>query len=66
MKEVRHSRARKATYGLHSRTVERVFSDAKEIYAMCYDPYRGLTVVALWVELKFAAMDLNKLTLHEE
>ena len=59
--DIRHSELGKRTYALRSRTIERVFADAKEKYAMRYTPYRGLTHVSNWVRLKFAAMNLKKL-----
>ena len=59
--DIRHSELGKQTYALRSRTIERVFADAKEKYAMRYTPYRGLTRVSNWVRLKFAAMNLKKL-----
>ena len=59
--DVRHSDLGKRTYSMRSRTIERVFADAKEKYAMRYTPYCGLTRVSNWVRLKFAAMNLKKL-----
>lgn len=61
--DVRHSELGKSTYALRSRTIERVFADAKEKYAMRFTPYRGLASVTNWVKLKFAAMNLKKLAL---
>ena len=61
--DVRHSELGKSTYALRSRTIERVFADAKEKHAMRYTPYRGLGAVTNWVKLKFAAMNLKKLAL---
>ena len=49
------------TYALRSQTIERVFADAKEKHAMRYTHHRGLTRVANWVRLKYAAMNLKKL-----
>ena len=48
-------------YKQRKETIERVFADAKEKYAMRYTQYRGLTQVTNWVKLKFAAMNLKKL-----
>ena len=48
-------------YKQRKETIERVFADAKEKHAMRYTQYRGLTQVANWVKLKFAAMNLKKL-----
>ena len=59
--DVRHSELGRKTYTLRDRTIERVFADAKEKYALRYTPYRGLTRVSNWVRLKFAAMNLKKL-----
>ena len=61
--DIRHSNLGKSTYALRSRTIERVFADAKEKHAMRYTPYRGLAAVTNWVKLKFAAMNLKKLAL---
>lgn len=44
-------------YKRRKETIERVFADAKEKYAMRYTPYRGLAQVSMWVRLKFAAIN---------
>ena len=62
--DVRHSPLGKETYALRSRTIERVFADAKEKYGMRYSPVRGLEQVGNWVRLKFAAMNLKKYAIH--
>ena len=54
----------KALYERRKETIERVFADAKEKYAMRYTPYRGLSQVTNWVRLKFATMNLKKYALH--
>lgn len=41
--------------------IERAFADAKEKYAMRYNPYKDLTQVSNLVRLKFASMNLKKL-----
>ena len=41
-------------------TIEKVFVDAKEKYAMKYTLYQGLAQVTNWVMIKFAAMNLKK------
>ena len=51
----------KETYSMRSKTIERVFADAKEKHAMRYTHHRGLPRVTQWVRLKFAAMNLKKL-----
>lgn len=61
--DIRHSPLGKATYELRSRTIERVFADAKEKYGMRYTPVRGLKRTENWVKLKFAAMNLKKLAI---
>lgn len=61
--DVRHSPLGRATYGLRSQKIERVFADAKEKYGMRYTLHRGLDRVTNWVRLKFAAMNLKKLAL---
>ena len=50
-------------YAKRKETIERVFADAKEKHAMRYTQYRGLAQVSKWVRLKFAAMNLKKLSL---
>jgi len=61
--DFRHSPEGRASYGLRSQTIERVFADAKEKYAMRYTRYKGLAQVKNWVRLKFAAMNLKKLAM---
>jgi transposase len=61
--DFRHSPPGKASYSLRSQTIERVFADAKEKYAMRYTLFKGLTRVRNWVTLKFAAMNLKKLAM---
>ncbi len=61
--EIRHTPHGKETYEKRSRTIERVFADAKEKHALRYTPYRGLNQVSNWVRLKFAAMNLKKLAM---
>ena len=62
--EIRHTPLGKKTYEKRKETIERVFADAKEKYAMRYTPYRGLTAVTNWVKLKYAAMNLKKFAVH--
>lgn len=62
-KDFRHSLDGKASYGLRSQTIERVFADAKEKHGMCYTMLRGLNRVRNWVRFKFAAMNLKKLAM---
>lgn len=59
----RHTDKGKKSYSLRSQTIERVFADAKEKYAMRYTLLRGLTRVKNWVRLKFAAMNLKKMAM---
>ncbi len=61
--DYRHSPAGKESYRMRSQTIERVFADAKEKYAMRYTLFRGLTRVRNWVKLKFAAMNLKKMAM---
>lgn len=63
--DYRHTKKYKELYELRKETIERVFADAKEKYAMRYTPYRGLAQVRNWVRLKFAAMNLKKLAIHK-
>lgn len=63
--DIQHSLVGKETYALRSRTIERLFADAKEKHAMRYTPYRGLATVTAWVKLKFATFNLKKLTIHK-
>jgi len=62
--DIRHTPLGKKTYAKRKKTIERVFADAKEKYAMRYTPYRGLTAVTNWVKLKYAAMNLKKFAVH--
>ena len=59
--DARYTPKYKELYKRRKETIERVFADAKEKHAMRYTQYRGLTQVANWVKLKFAAMNLKKL-----
>ena len=63
--DVRHTPKYKAMYDKRKETIERVFADAKEKYAMRYTNYRGLAQVTNWVRLKFAAMNLKKYAVHK-
>lgn len=49
----------KEIYSLRKKTIERVFSDAKEKHGMRYTHLRGLARVSAWVRLKFVAMSLK-------
>ena len=64
VEDIRHTPEYKALYERRKETIERVFADAKEKYAMRYTQYRGLTQVTNGVRLKFAAMNLKKYALH--
>jgi len=64
VEDIRYTPEYKALYERRKETIERVFADAKEKYAMRYTPYRGLSQVTNWVRLKFAAMNLKKYALH--
>ena len=64
VEDIRHTPEYRDMYELRKETIERVFADAKEKYAMRYTPYRGLTQVTNWVRLKFAAMNLKKFAIH--
>lgn len=59
--DIRYTPKYKGLYEKRKEKIERVFADAKEKHAMRYTQYRGLTQVAKWVKLKFAAMNLKKL-----
>ena len=61
--DVRHSDIGKHIYALRSRTIERVFADAKEKHGMRYTQHRGLAAVTNWVKLKYTAMNLKKLAM---
>ncbi len=61
--DIRHSPAGQDSYSLRSRTIERVFADAKEKHGLRYTTYRGLAQVSSWVRLTFAAMNLKKLAI---
>lgn len=62
--DIRHTPKYKALYEKRKETIERVFADAKEKYAMRYTNFRGLSQVTNWVRLKFAAMNLKKFAAH--
>ena len=62
--DYRYTPQYKELYEHRKETIERVFADAKEKYAMRYTPYRGLTQVTNWVRLKFAAMNIKKYAIH--
>ena len=62
--DYRYTPKYKALYEQRKETIERVFADAKEKYAMRYTQYRGLTQVSNWVKLKFTAMNLKKFAIH--
>ena len=61
--DVRHSEIGKWIYSLRSRTIERVFADAKEKHGMRYTQHRGLPAVTNWVKIKYTAMNLKKLAI---
>ena len=63
--DIRHTPEYQELYKQRKETIERVFADAKEKYAMRYTPYRGLEQVSNWVRLKFAAMNLKKYAIHK-
>ena len=42
------------------KTIERIFSDAKEKHAISYTWYRDLAQITNWVKLKFDAMNPKK------
>lgn len=62
--DYRYTPQYKELYEHRKETIERVFADAKEKYAMRYTPYRGLSQVTNWVRLKFAAMNIKKYAIH--
>ena len=59
--DVRRSPDGKEIYAMRSRTIERVFADAKEKHFMRYTYYRGLVKLRVQALLTFAAMNLKKL-----
>lgn len=61
LEQIRKTELARELYARRKETVERVFADAKEKHAMRYTHHRGLTRVATWVRLKYAAMNLKKL-----
>lgn len=60
--DIRKTDLGKSSYILRSQTIKRVFADAKEKHAMRYTQHRGLPNVTNWVKLKFACMNLKKLS----
>lgn len=65
VEDIRHTPRYRELYNRRKETIERVFADAKEKYAMRYTPYRGLSQVTNWVRLKFAAMNLKKYAIYK-
>lgn len=61
VEQVRQTDRGKEIYAKRKETIERVFADAKEKYAMRYTYHRGLARVTNWVRLKYVAMNLKKL-----
>lgn len=61
--DIRHSPEGKTSYEMRSKTIERVFADAKEKHSMRYTYHKGLNRVTNWVRLKFACMNLKKLAI---
>lgn len=61
--DFRHSDKGKETYAMRGQTIERVFADAKEKYAMRYTLQKGLGRVTNWLRLKFAAMNFKKMAM---
>ncbi|MEA4926153.1 MAG: transposase, partial [Syntrophomonadaceae bacterium] len=61
--DFRHSSSGQASYHLRGQTIERVFADANEKYAMRYTLFKGLNRVRNWIKLKFAAMNLKKMAM---
>lgn len=61
VEQIRKTEYAKEIYARRKETIERVFADAKEKYAMRYTHHRGLSAVTRWVRLKYAAMNLKKL-----
>lgn len=61
VEQLRKNERGKELYAQRKETIERVFADSKEKHAMRYTHHRGLTRVANWVKLKYAAMNLKKL-----
>ena len=62
VEDYRHTPEYRAIYELRKETIERVFGDAKEKHGMRYTNYRGLAKVTAEAALRFACMNLKKLT----
>ena len=62
VEQIRKTERGKEIYAKRKETIERVFGDAKEKHSMRYTHHRGLTAVTRWVRLKYAAMNLKKLS----
>lgn len=63
--DIRHTPKYKKLYEKRKETIERVFADVKEKYAMRYTLHRGLVHVTNWVRLKFATMNLKKFAIQK-
>ena len=60
--DIRYTPEYQELYRLRKEKIERVFADAKEKHGMRYTRLAGLAQVRNWVRLKFAAMNLKKLS----
>ncbi len=61
--DYRHTHQRKAIYKERSKTIERVFADAKEKHGLNYTTLRGNAKVTIQALLTFACMNLKKLAI---
>lgn len=59
--KIRHTQLWKDIYPQRSRTIERIFGDAKEKHRMRYAQFRGIKKVKMQVLLTYACMNLKKL-----
>jgi transposase len=63
VEQLRKTERGKQIYAMRKETIERVFADAKEKHAMRYTHHRGLARVTNWVRLKYAAINLKKVSI---
>ncbi len=62
VEQLRKTERGKQLYAMRKETIERVFADEKEKRAMRYTHHQGLARVSAWERLKYATMNLKKIS----
>ena len=62
VEHLRKTERGKQLYAMRKETIERVFADEKEKRAMRYTHHQGLARVSAWERLKYATMNLKKIS----